>query len=59
MPIETNPEKFERKWKQHIDQLAKLGWSLSDEDFVDFVDACDEMREFVDKATEELENEQN
>lgn len=45
-------EEYEQRWNEHIKQLYKLGHSLPDDEVEDFLDAVEDVKEFVPLAAE-------
>lgn len=57
MPSTTDPEKFERKWNSHIDELELLKHSLP-VDAMDDVDAViEEAKALVEQGAEHVDAE--
>lgn len=54
----TDPERFRDRWNEHVDELSRLWHTLPDEKVSELKEAQDELRELVDAAAENLEDEQ-
>jgi hypothetical protein len=51
------PEEFEKRWNEHVEQLSLLRNTLPREELQRLEEAQDELKELVEIATEELEDE--
>lgn len=51
-----NAEEFKNAWDGHINQLYKLGQSIPDEELEDFMEAVENVEDFVDVAADHTFN---
>jgi len=59
MSKSSDAEKFEKRWNSHIDELEKLGMTMSVEqfeegDYEEVKEHIEELKELVSKTAEEL-----
>jgi len=51
--MEVDPEKFEQRWKSHVNELERLRLSASGEDFERIGEIEDELNEIITSIAEE------
>jgi len=57
MTRERDPEEFEKKWKNQIDQLYKLHHTLPESELGRLARLIEDFNELVELAADELEDE--
>lgn len=56
MPQTNDADEFRQRWNDHVDELNKLKHSLPVEQFDEFDIAVADLRDFIDNAADELED---
>lgn len=56
MPTTEDTELFEDRWKEHTNELQKLGLSLPPERISDLQDRIEELDELIEVAAENMED---
>lgn len=58
MTTTDNPDRYERVWKEHIEELDKIKLSLSDIDDIERIDEIqDELNQLVETVAGEFDDE--
>lgn len=58
MTTTDDPERYEEAWKDHVDELTSIGWNLPPEDLDRLEELQDEMKDLVETARENFEDDE-